>query len=399
MLTIEQFQSQHPDCKTRCRLIGPLRIAHRCEQCEQQFEPDAFEFIAYPPIRQRAIGIGKAVLAIAAGIPVAVAVMYVASYVLDDLGHVGAMLVIGLGGIGLAAMGAGTSTKIEDVLAKCPNCGSDEIRCIEPEKMGDSASQSEPLSTSDSRPLDGGPRIVPSGHAQPAGEIRSAGRRRLLLYALVVAALMVLFPPWLVQESQDRGHTFGPQHAAGYAFIGTPPSGYVVEELHPLGPPSGPYVVARLDYGRLLLQYIAIGTLFGGLALVCSPRLRKASADEPAPAAGKAPWSARAGAAAAPAGGAIPRQLHQLTAFLVLWVGHTAITDVHSLMSLGELNASDFIALFTEGFIYAFLSGALLAPFIYWLTRGTFKGSRTDGLLLASGAVLVVRVVVMLVAF
>lgn len=218
-----------------------------------------------------------------------------------------------------------------------------------------------------------------------------AGRRRLLVYAIVIAALMTLFPPWLVQESRDRGNTFGPQHASGYGFIGNPPSGYVDEELHALGPPSGRYVVARLDYGRLFFQYVALAAIFGGLALVASPRQSTRDgviASERA----NAPWWVRAGADATPSDGAVPRPLHQLTAFLVLWAGHAALTDVDALMHLGELSASDIIALLTEGFIYVFVPWALLAPFIHRLTRGTFKGTGMDGLLLASGAGFVIRV-------
>lgn len=83
---------------------------------------------------------------------------------------------------------------------------------------------------------------------------------------------------------------------------------------------------------------------------------------------------------------------HQFTAFLVLWAGHAALTDVDALMSLGELIASDIIALLTEGFIYVFVAWALLAPLIHRLRHGTFKGTGMDALLLASGAGFVLRV-------
>lgn len=89
--------------------------------------------------------------------------------------------------------------------------------------------------------------------------------------ALLIAICMALFPPWLIRERDKPTGPFGPLHSGGYSFIAAPPNatdGY--------GRRTYTITTARIDIGRLLLQYV----ILGGCTAFISLR-RKSLAEEP----------------------------------------------------------------------------------------------------------------------
>ena len=88
-------------------------------------------------------------------------------------------------------------------------------------------------------------------------------RNGIMRTGMLAAASMLLFPPWTVR--QGSGNIVGPEHAAGYAFIASPPNktrGNLTVES------------ATVDLSRLLMQLCALGLLTAGTAALLGTRIQ-----------------------------------------------------------------------------------------------------------------------------
>ncbi|HVT91166.1 MAG TPA: hypothetical protein VHD56_20105 [Tepidisphaeraceae bacterium] len=76
--------------------------------------------------------------------------------------------------------------------------------------------------------------------------------RAIIFFAIIIAFLMTLYPPWRMKESLGANGLYGPDYAGGYAFFMSPPnerSAYGRKQLS---------VVAEIDIERLIISYAGV---------------------------------------------------------------------------------------------------------------------------------------------
>ena len=86
-------------------------------------------------------------------------------------------------------------------------------------------------------------------------------RQDIIRGAVVIAALMIVFPPYVdhFKMPTDRGYSER-SSSAGYHFIAEPPA------------ECGRYCTVEIDTTRLFLQLLALGIVAGGILYTTKPK-------------------------------------------------------------------------------------------------------------------------------